>query len=122
MESTLVEDTPTPASGQTRPIELRLFEHVLGEFSPLPALLSRGTLDQQWVNRYLRLLEAADATWHGRANVPSQLLAALRAVAWNFPLRYRAWSNLDNRRNEATEQHLANLQKATDALLGSLRT
>ena len=101
-------------------IESRLFDHVLGEESPLPKLLSGGTLSAEWIKQYQELLKQADKTWRGNDHAPLELVSALRAASWHLGIRYFSQRNFHPYRNEATERQLVEIQAASEALLLAL--
>ena len=118
----LPSNTNLPGESRRRrsTIESRLFDHVLGEGSPLPELLSGGKLSAEWIKRYQELLKQADQTWREHDHAPLELLSALRAASWHLGIRYFSHRNFDPNRNEATERQLAEIQAASEALLLAL--
>jgi hypothetical protein len=104
---------PSPDS-----IESRLYEHVLGDGSPHPALLSSGVLSDEWTETYLRLLKEAVQKCEGQDSLPRDIVAAVHFASWYLNIRYDAWRGFEKgRRNEQTERNLGRLRTPSEFLL-----
>lgn len=99
-------------------IESRLYEHVLGDGSPNPALLSTGVLTDEWTDAYLGFLEEAVRKFEGQDHLPRKVVAAVHFASWYLPIRYEAWRGFKRGpRNQQTERNLGRLRTPSEFLL-----
>ncbi len=102
----------------TDSIESLLYEHVLGNGSPHPTLLSTGVLSDGWTDTYLQLLKEVVEGYEGRDSLPRDVVAAVHFASFYLNIRYDAWREIKGgQRNVQTERNLGRLRIPSEFLL-----
>jgi hypothetical protein len=114
-----VTGVPERFMTDTKPIEARIYDHVVGTGCPIPTLLNTGVLQSDWADAYLVLLQEARRTWQDQPKWPRELVTAIHVASWYLHIRYDSWSGFQKKRNEETEHSLGRIRFSSESFLMS---
>ena len=87
-------------------IENTIYEHCLGNNSPLGTLLNEGHFPDSWIEEFIKLVDQAHKEFEDKKDLPVKLVGALHAMTLSPHNRYRTYKLDHNKVNEKTEKEL----------------
>lgn len=94
-----------------------MYDHCLGSGDPTQDLIGLGVIDDDWISRYLRMLELASDLWENEEMVPKKVVASVHYSSSYLSIRYEVWRQENGKNNMKTEKLLAEIRTPSEVFL-----
>jgi len=92
-------------------------EHCFGAGEPSLELLNRGSFPENWVSRYVSLLDKVTHVWNEERCWPREVVAAIHFSSFYLEIRYHAWQTGSGQDNTVTRKALGEIRRHSELFL-----
>lgn len=99
---------------KSQDIEDKIYDHCFGAGEVSNSLVNEGMFPENWVARYLSLLESADSIWGASNELPRKVVAAVHYASFYLEIRYSVWKSNSGTINKETELGLGQIRTPSE--------